>query len=229
MKIRLLASILALWSVAIPAAESTAPAAANEWRLLGGNFEAWHWSPLDRIDARNVRSLGLAWYADMPTRDGMVGNALVADGVVYQSGALSSVFANDVKTGKLLWQYLPKLDMNRDFVGLWAIRTNRGLALWEDRLFVGTGDCRVLALDRKTGKLLWEAQSCERASSAGITAAPRIGGGLVYVGNACGDTGLQRGFVDAFDMQTGKRRWRFYTVPSGNPAETSGSAPPSWR
>src|SRR5688572_29756226 len=108
MEIRLLASILACSSLAAAgAAETTAPAGSSEWRLLGGNLEAWHWSALDHINTRNVRSLGLAWYVDMPTRDGMVGNALVADGVVYQSGAQSRVFANDVRTGKLLWQYFP--------------------------------------------------------------------------------------------------------------------------
>jgi quinohemoprotein ethanol dehydrogenase len=219
MKIRLVG--MGLWLALLSptwAAAADKPA-DSEWRLLGGNPDAWHFSELDQINTRNVGSLGLAWYADMPTRDGMVGNALVADGVVYQSGPQSRVFANDVKTGKLLWQYVPKLNMERDFVGLWTMWVNRGLALWEDKLFVGTGDCRVLALDRGTGKLLWEALSCDPATSAGITGAPRVGGGMVFIGNACGDTGLQRGFVDAFDMRTGARRWRFYTVPSSNPAE----------
>ena len=100
MKIRLLASMVLLWSAAVSGATAPAAPGASEWRLLGGSSEQWHWSALDGINTNNVRSLGLAWYADMPTRDGLVGNALVADGVVYQSGAMSSVFANDVKSNR---------------------------------------------------------------------------------------------------------------------------------
>lgn len=219
MRIDLLLAGLLLAVASASAGAATDKGPGQEWRLLGGNPGQWHYSDLDRINAGNVGSLGLAWYADMPTPNGMVGNVLVADGVVYQSAAQSRVFATDVRTGKLLWQYVPKLDMERDFIGLWATWTNRGLALWEDKVLVGTGDCRVLAINRATGKLAWEAESCDPATSAGITGAPRVGGGMVYVGNACGDTGLQRGFVDAFEVGTGARRWRFYTVPSTNPAE----------
>jgi quinohemoprotein ethanol dehydrogenase len=215
-------AVLGVWTAVLtasPAGAADTAAANTEWKLLGGNSEMQHYSPLNGINDKTVGTLGLAWYADLPTREGTVGNPLVADGVVFQSGAMSAVFATDIRTGKLLWQYAPKLDYQRDFVGLWAIRTNRGLALWNDKVIIGTGDCRVIALDRKTGKPVWEAKSCNPADSVGITGAPRVGGGMVFVGNACADTGLSRGFIDAFDAETGAHKWRFYTVPSSNPAE----------
>src|SRR5437667_10608537 len=163
---------LGLCAAVLPAAPGKTaeqPATNTEWKLLGGNPEMWHYSPLAAINEKTVASLGLAWYTDLPTREGTVGNPLVADGVVYQSGAMSAVFAIDLRTGKLLWQFAPKLDYQRDFVGLWAIRTNRGLALWNDKVIVGTGDCRVIALDRKTGKSVWDVKSCNPAESVGIT------------------------------------------------------------
>lgn len=203
---------------ALAGAGNAAPA-STDWTLLGGNAEMWHYSPLAQINSHTVSSLGLAWQAELPTRDGTVGNPLIQDGVIYQSGALSHVYATDLRTGKLLWQYAPTFNYQRDFVGLWASRTNRGLALWNDKVIVGTGDCRVIAIDRNTGKAVWEVKSCNEAESNGITGAPRVGGGMVFVGNACGDTGLARGFIDAFDANTGEHRWRFYTVPGRTAAE----------
>jgi quinohemoprotein ethanol dehydrogenase len=214
-----LACILTM--LAAPGRAADAAPANAEWKYLGGNAEAWHYSSLSQVNRQTVSKLGLAWYTDLPTREGTVGNPLVVDGVVYQSGAFAMAFATDIRTGKLLWSYAPKLDYNRDFVGLWAIRTNRGLAMWNDKLIIGTGDCHVIAVDRKTGKAVWDSMSCATNESQGITGPPQVGGGMVFVGNACADTGLARGFVDAFDANTGAHKWRFYTVPSTNPAENT--------
>jgi PQQ-dependent dehydrogenase (methanol/ethanol family) len=218
-QLAVICAAVAVSSIAGPAQKSAADA---DWRLLGGDSEAQHYSPLAKINENTVQSLGLAWFADMPTLDGLVGNPLVADNVVYQSGAFATIYANDLRTGELLWQFSPMLRPGDDDVQLWAQRFNRGLALWKDKVIVGTGDCRLIAVDRHSGKPIWDVKSCNAADKlTGITGAPRVGGGKVFIGNACGDVGIARGFVDAFDADTGARKWRFYTVPSHVSAKNS--------
>lgn len=215
-----------LAAVALMAAPLTAaaPAPANsDWALLGNSTEMQHHSNLAEINRGNVARLGLAWAADMPTLDGLVGNPLVKDGIVFQSGALGRIFANDVKTGKLLWTFEPEHDFTANsFIGTWGPRVNRGVALWGDLVIAAAGDCRLHAVAQKTGELRWTARPCDSAEQYAITAAPRVGGDLVFTGNACGDSGASRGHVDALDARTGEHRWRFYTVP-GNAAEPQDS------
>lgn len=193
---------------------------AGEWALLGGNANVWHYSALSQIDTANVKDLGLSWVADMPTRDGLVGNPLVKDGVVFLSGALGRIYANDVRTGKLVWQFSPNVDFSDklSLAAFYSLRVNRGLALLDDKVFVASGDCRLFAVDAKTGKELWRAVSCDSTKQMGITGAPRVGAGKVFIGNNCADTGAERGFVEAFDARTGRRSWRFYTMP-GDPSQ----------
>lgn len=196
-----------------------APGSGNsEWRLIGNNSFDQHYSTLESINDKNIGKLKLAWYADMPVRDGLVGVPLVADGVVYQSGPLGLVFANDVRTGKSLWTFDAGTKFPMGVIPSWGARLSRGLAIWEDNVIRATGDCRLIAIDGKTGKKVWEAQVCDPAQSKTITGAPRVGDGKVFIGTADGDAGVGRSFVSAFDADTGKRLWRFYTVP-GNPAD----------
>lgn len=192
----------------------------SEWRLLGRTAEMQHHSPLAQINDKNVGQLGLAWYADVPTQDGLAGNPLVADGVVYQSGALGKVWAHDVRTGKLLWEFDAQIGFGQTgtWVSFWGSRVNRGVALLDDKVFVATGDCRLVAIDRRSGHRVWETQACDPSDNYTITGAPRVGGGKVFIGNACADTGLNRGYVGAYDAVTGKPIWRFYTVP-GDPTK----------
>ena len=195
------------------------PANIDGWTVIGNGDDQQYYSPLDQINDQNVKTLGLAWYADIPTQDGLVGNPLVADGIVYQSGAFSRVYANDIRTGKLLWRFDPQVDLKgASLAAFWSARYNRGVAIWKDKLIVGTGDCRLVAIDRKTGKKIWDAVSCDSKQLYGITAAPRVGGGKVFIGNNCIDSGVGRGYVDAFDVETGQHKWRFYTVPGAPPA-----------
>lgn len=206
--------------LAAVAAIAAAPAAnRSEWRLLGGNSDVWHHSALDKINVKNVGSLGLAWMADIPSKDGLVGNPLVADGVVYQSGPFGRVYANDVRNGKLLWEFAPQVsfDRNTSVIAFYS-RWNRGLALLDDLVFVASGDCRLFGVDRKTGKQVWVTTACDSSQNYGITQAPRVGANKVFIGNQCGDGGYSRGHVDAFDAKTGKRLWRFYTMP-GDPTQ----------
>jgi PQQ-dependent dehydrogenase (methanol/ethanol family) len=210
--------ILLLIGPVLSSAKPGAGSTGAGWTVLGNGDNQQYFSPLAGINDRNVAALGLAWYADIPSQDGLVGNPLVADGVVYQSGAFSRVYANDVRTGELLWRFDPQINLEgASLAAFWSARYNRGVALWEDKVIVGTGDCRLVAIDRKTGKKIWDAVSCDRKALFGITAAPRVGGGKVFIGNNCIDSGVGRGYVDAFDVQTGVHKWRFYTVPGAPP------------
>jgi PQQ-dependent dehydrogenase (methanol/ethanol family) len=201
-----------------PQMKSSASAqAGTEWRLLGGNSDQWHHSSLAQINDTNVHRLGLAWVAELDPGDGLVGNPLVADGVVYQSGPPGRIYANDIRTGKLLWTFMPEVTIapNQSWTAFWALHFNRGLALDGDTLFVAS-HCRIVAVDRKSGHQLWAAQSCDTSQEYGITGAPRVGGGKVFIGNAAGES-QARGYVDAFDQKTGRHLWRFYTMP-GDPS-----------
>jgi PQQ-dependent dehydrogenase (methanol/ethanol family) len=205
----------------------------SEWLHLGNNAEVQHYSPLAQVNDKTVRQLGLAWAADIPSLDGLVGNPLVASGIVYQSGPQGRVYANDVRTGKLVWRFDAKTQFDGvSYPAYKSSRFNRGLALEGERVFVASGDCHLFGLDRKTGTVLWDTQACDPKHAYGITGAPRVGGGMVFIGNACADTGASRGYVDAYDMATGKRRWRFYTVPKdrseGNDSDVMQMAANTW-
>src|SRR5882724_7588730 len=158
------------------------PASNSEWRLIGGGSFEQHFSPLRQVNESTVKQLKLAWFADMPTVDGLTGIPLVADGVVYQSGALGKVWANDVRTGKLLWSYDAQIKFPMGLVPSWGSRLSRGLALWQDKVLRATGDCRLMALDRRTGAQLWEVHACDPADYKTITGAPRVGGGKAWEG-----------------------------------------------
>jgi PQQ-dependent dehydrogenase (methanol/ethanol family) len=208
-------ALLIPWTLAQAASETS-----SEWRLLGNNSNMQHHSALTQVNDKNVGALGLAWVAEIPSADGLAGNPLVANGIIFQSGPGGHVYANDLKTGRSVWTFRPKSTYTRDMhiVAYWSQRYNRGLALLDDKVFVASGDCHVYALEQRTGKLVWDQLSCDPKQAYGITNAPRVGAGLVFVGNNCGDSGLTRGYVDAFEAATGRRKWRFYTVP-GDPAK----------
>ena len=208
-------------SLASAAQPATPPAGGSnsEWLLYGNNPESQFYSELKQVNDKNVGKLGLAWYVDLPTKGGLLGNPLIVDGVVYQGGPIGQIYANDVRTGKLLWN----TDIHTDFTqgtiatsmgALWT----RGIALWKDSLFMATGDCRMVSVDRKTGKKLWDVPSCDKKENFMQAGAPHVGGGKVFIGNSCIDGGGARGFVTAFDAATGKIKWRWHTMP-GDPGK----------
>lgn len=187
---------------------------AAEWRTPGNGAGQLFYSPTDQINDKTVSGLGLAWSVDLPTKDGPVGNILVADGIAYESAAGGRVYAVDARTGELLWQFEPEYNLaGASLASFIGARATRGLTLEDDKVFVSLPDCRTVALDRKSGRTLWDKQTCERSPGFAQTGVPLVAGKLVLVGNSCMDTGGRRGFVTARDQETGEEKWRFYVVP----------------
>lgn len=189
---------------------------AAEWVSHGRTYDEQRFSPLDQINQENVGSLGLSWFADMDTARGQEATPLVIDGKIYVTTAWSKVKAFDAVTGKPLWDYDPKVPGETGVKACCDV-VNRGLAAWGDKLFLGTLDGRLIALDRATGKELWSTVTVDQKQSYTITGAPRVINGMVIIGNGGAEFGV-RGYVTAYDAQTGAQRWRFYTVPD-NPAK----------
>jgi quinohemoprotein ethanol dehydrogenase len=188
----------------------------GNWLSHGRTYSEQHFSPLNQINDRNAGRLGLAWFTDMPTTNGLEVIPLVVDGIMYTTGNWNVIHALDAATGKELWCYDPHT--RRDWIRYSCCGpVNRGLAVWEGRLYEGTLDGRLIAVDAATGKLDWQVQTTDPEQGYSITGAPRVVGGKVIIGNGGAEFGV-RGYVTAYDAQTGKQVWRFYTVP-GNPAD----------
>jgi len=199
----------------------------SNWFLKGGNFRGEHYSPLRSIDDESVTELGLAWATNLPVPDGISATPIVVDGVIYLSGAYSLVFAINAKTGKVIWHYDPdvrsRLAQHPNMS--WTARVNRGVAVWQGKVLVTTADCRLVALDAKTGKVAWSKQTCDPALGYRITDSPYVGGDSVFVGNAGSESyEKNRGYVSAYDVNSGALKWRFYTVPSDKPEEKAAAA-----
>ena len=132
----------------------------NNWLVNGRMNDSRHFSPLQQINDKNVASLGLAWYLDIEGGMGVVSEPLVVDGVIYFSAPLSKVYAVDAASGKLLWKFDPKVRLNLSLNGSYSARTNGGVAVWNGKVYVGTGDCRLVAIDAATARQVWEATVC---------------------------------------------------------------------
>jgi PQQ-dependent dehydrogenase (methanol/ethanol family) len=189
---------------------------SSNWLSHGRTYDEQRFSPLNSINRENIGELGLAWYFDVPTQRGMEATPIVVDGRMYVTGSWSIVYALDAATGKELWRYDPQVPKS------WAQYAccdvvNRGVAVWGDSVFVGTLDGYLVAIDAKTGVERWRTDTINRQTPYTITGAPRVINGLVIIGNGGADYGV-RGYVSAYDADSGKMRWRFYTVP-GNPED----------
>jgi len=188
----------------------------ENWLTYGRTYSEQRFSTLKQIDEANARHLGLAWYLDLDTNRGQEATPLVVNGVMYFTTAWSKVFAVNAATGYVLWSYDPKVPKS------WAVNAccdavNRGAAIWHDKVYVGTLDGRLIALNATSGKLVWEQLTVDPKWRYTITGAPRIAKGKVLIGNGGGEFGV-RGYVSAYDAETGKLAWRFYTVP-GDPSK----------
>jgi len=188
----------------------------RNWLVLGGDFGSGHYSHLSQINAGDVKRLGLAWVLDIDSPMGLATEPIVVDGTIYATASLDRVYAVDAASGRLLWQFDPHVRLNV-MRNSWAARTLRGAAVYRGKVYFGTGDCRLIALDAATGRELWSSPVCVDATQTGITGAPTVGDGKVYIGYNGSDTGV-RGSLVAFDAATGKLVWRFWNVP-GDPAK----------
>jgi quinohemoprotein ethanol dehydrogenase len=193
----------------------------DDWGAIGFSYDEQRFSPLKDIDASNVGQLSIAWTADLDDARGQEATPVVVDGVMYVSHAWSKVSAWDAATGKLLWKFDPKVPGERAVHACCDV-VNRGVAVWGDKLFVGALDGRLIALDKKTGTEVWSTQTFDAERPYTITGAPRVVKDMVLIGNGGAEFGV-RGYVTAYDADTGKERWRFYTAPNPN-KEKDGAA-----
>lgn len=193
-----------------------ADAQPGNWMTHGRTYDEQRYSPLTQIDEDNVDELGLAWFADLDTTRGLESTPIVVDGVMFNTGTWSTVFAHDARTGEQLWKYDPEVPKEWGAYACCDV-VNRGVAAWKGRIYVGTLDGRLVALDAGTGQPVWSRKTVPEGEPYTITGAPRIVKGMVMIGNGGGEYGV-RGYVTAYDADTGEQRWRFYTVP-GDPAE----------
>lgn len=193
-----------------------ADAEPGSWLVAGRDYGDTRFSPLRSINEQNVGRLGLAWYYDLDTHRGQEATPVVVDGVLYTSSAWSKVQAFRAATGKLLWQFDPKVP-GSVAPHVCCDLVNRGVAVYQGRVYVGTLDGRLIALAAGTGKPVWSVLTIDPHRPYAITGAPLVARGKVIIGNAGAEFGV-RGYVTAYDARTGKQAWRFYTVP-GNPAK----------
>lgn len=186
----------------------------SQWLMVGGTYEETHYSTLDEINTGNIDRLGLAWYADYDVNLSQQGTPLYIDGVIYVSTAWSTVYAFDARSGRTLWHYDPQTPREIAQKVCCGI-VNRGIAAYEGKIYLGTLDGYLVAINADTGEELWRKLTVDPDEQYTITSAPRVIDGKVMIGNSGSEFGV-RGYLGAYDARTGEDVWRFYTVP-GNP------------
>ncbi|HWM61204.1 MAG TPA: PQQ-binding-like beta-propeller repeat protein, partial [Rhizomicrobium sp.] len=183
-----------------------------------GGYDGHHFSELKQIDTSNVTQLQARWAAALPGASALESLPLVVDGIMYVSGPPGDVYALDAKSGLTLWRFHRK----QDVVNPYQINpSNRGVAVLDGRVFFGTLDDNLIALDAHTGRELWEVRVADTLEGFTLTGAPLAVKGKIIMGSSGGEMGL-RGFLDAYEPATGKRLWRFYTTAA--PGETGGKS-----
>ena len=192
--------------------------AGDNWLAFGRSYSEQRFSPLDQVNDGSVSRLGVDWYLDLPNDRGLVSTPLVVDGVLYFIGSMNRVRAVDATSGDLIWEFDPKVAENtgNDMRAGWE--HNRGIGIWKDKVYLATWDGRLIAVDRATGEQAWSVRTFDPGLPLYITGAPKIFKGKVLIGNGGTENGPTRGYVTAYDAETGEQAWRFFIVP-GNPAD----------
>jgi len=189
----------------------------KDWLSYGLDYTEARFSRLGQVNAGNAKNLGLAWSYDLESSRGVESTPLVVDGIMYVTASWSIVHAIDVRSGKRLWVYDPKVDREGGWKGCCDV-VNRGVALYKGKVYVGAYDGRLISLDAATGKVAWEKDTIiDRKRPYTITGAPRVVKGNVVIGNGGAELGV-RGYVTAYDAQTGTQKWRWFVVP-GDPSK----------
>jgi PQQ-dependent dehydrogenase (methanol/ethanol family) len=188
-----------------------------DWPSYGLDYAETRHSRLNQISTANVKELGLVWSYNLESKRGVESTPLVVDGIMYVTASWSVVHAVDVRTGKRIWSYDPKVPREAGYKGCCDV-VNRGVALHEGKVFVASYDGRLIALDAATGKVAWEKDTIiDRKFSYTITGAPRVFKGNVIIGNGGAEYGV-RGYITAYDAKSGAQKWRWFTVP-GDPSK----------
>jgi len=204
-----------------------AAAEPGHWLTYSGNYEAHRFSPLAQLTPANVARLKPAWVYQVQNRGGVETTPLVVDGVMYITEPPTVVSALDLRTGRRLWTWERTLPNDLQTIGFG--RVNRGVAVLGDMVYVGTLDAHLIALDVRSGAVRWDAEVADYKSGHCITAAPLAIDGKIITGISGGEAGI-RGFLDAYDAKTGKRLWRFWTIPGyGEPGNDTWHTPDSWK
>lgn len=238
--LRLLGLVLALWAgdAALTAQQTPAPPLVtaqeildgltpdgSRWLTFGGNYSNQRHSPLTQITPANVNRLVPQWTFQTGTLGNFETTSLLRDNVLYVTGPQNVAWALDARTGRQIWRYRRELPPNLTACcGL----VNRGFGVLGDKLFMVTLDAHLLALDMKTGAIVWDVTMQDYKTGYASTIAPIVVKNKVIVGVAGGEYGI-RGFIDAYEAQTGKRAWRFYTIPGpGEPGHETWAGD-SWK
>lgn len=190
----------------------------GQWMTYSGSYRGWRHSSLKEINRETVSKLKVAWVYQMPVTERIEATPLVVDGIMYVSEPPSNVVALDAATGRPYWRYRRSLPSK---INTCCGQVNRGVAVSGDRVFIGTVDAHLVALNAKNGAVLWDVPVADRLTGHSLTGAPLIVKDMVITGVAGGEYGI-RGFLDAYDIKTGQRRWRFWTIPEpGQPGSES--------
>lgn len=196
----------------------------GSWLTYSGNYAGWRYSPLEPINRENAKRLRLAWVHQMRYNQ-VETTPLVVDGVMYITEPPNDVAALDPETGRVFWRYRRALPT--DTIACCG-DVNRGLAMYGDKLYLGTLDAKLVALDAKTGAVVWEVEVANYQHGYAKTAAPLSVKDMIITGIAGGEYGI-RGFLDAYDAETGERRWRTYTIPGPGEPGNETWAGDSWK
>jgi quinohemoprotein ethanol dehydrogenase len=189
----------------------------KDWPSYGLDYSETRFSKLDQINTETVKNLGLKWTYNLESSRGVEATPLIVDGIMYQSASWSVVHAIDVRTGKRIWTYDPQVPRTDGYKGCCDV-VNRGVALYKGKIFVASYDGRLVAIDAATGKRVWEKDTIiDHSHSYTVTGAPRVVKGKVLIGNGGAEFGA-RGYLTAYDAETGEQAWRWFVVP-GDPSK----------
>ena len=198
----------------------------GDWLMYSGTYDSHRYSSLDQINTSTIENLRVKWVYQLNTQAPVESSPVVVDGIMYFVEPPSTVLALDASTGKELWKHDPQMPDDVLFLGFPP--TNRGVAVIDDLVIVGTLDAHLLALDAKSGAERWKVNVADNKTGHAITAAPLVVKDKVIIGISGGEAGI-RGFIDAYNINTGDREWRFHTVPAEGEPGNETWAGDSWK